>query len=67
VRNCVNRCPLFTDETTSPIAANVKIFDNNANHDQFFVFDLTLLANWDLAKAALQTHLSAGNSADDYM
>jgi len=63
VRNCVNRCPLFDDETTS--AANVKIFNNNANHDQFFVFDLTLDANWTKAKAALQTHLSAGNSADD--
>jgi len=65
VRNCVNRCPLFTDETTS--AANVKIFDNNANHDQFFVFDLTLDANWQLAKTALTAHVSAGNSASDYM
>jgi len=62
VRNCVNRCPLFTDNTAG--AVNVKIFDNNANRDQFFVFDLTLLANWDLAKAALQT---PGKSADDYM
>jgi len=51
-----------------PDAVNVKIFNDGVESSQFFVFDLTLDANWQLAKTALQTHLSTyGNTADDFM
>jgi len=50
-----------------PNAVNVKIFNDGLESSQFFVFDLTLDANWQLAKTALTAHVSAGNSASDYM
>jgi len=59
----VDVCPTFADDAAS--ATNVVLFDNMVVNNQYFVFDLTLDANWQKAKSVLAAHVQSGGAVSD--